>query len=259
VWAPASLRTITWNGRQVATRSGSDGASVVGTLAGPKPVALPALNRWRYHRGSPETEPGFDDSHWTVADKTTTNSPTPPVTLPVLYTDDYGFHHGDVWYRAHFTAAGSETGIHLSAITGRAGIYSAWVNGRFLGSSDDATHDFACPAGSVRAGRDNVLSVMVENMGHNEDVNADDSNKQPRGLTGASLVGSTAPLTWRIQGSLGGEDLVDPTRGPMNTGGLFGERSGWSLPGFPDGSWRSVALPHPDALPGEPGTGPRSS
>ena len=123
------------------------------------------------------------------------------MTLPVLYADDYGLHHGDVWYRAHFTAIGSET---------------AWLNGRFIGSSDDATHDFAFPAGSVRAGRDNVLSVMVENMGHNEDFNADDSNKQPRGLTGASLVGSSAQLTWRIQGSLGGEDLVDPTRGPMN-------------------------------------------
>jgi hypothetical protein len=34
----------------------------------------------------------------------------------------------------------------------------------------------------VRAGADNVLSVMVENMGHNEDFNADDSHKEPRGL-----------------------------------------------------------------------------
>ncbi len=59
VWAPASLGAITWNGRQVVTRPGSDGASVLGTLAGPKPVARPAVNRWRYHRGSPETKPGL--------------------------------------------------------------------------------------------------------------------------------------------------------------------------------------------------------
>jgi beta-galactosidase GanA len=88
-------------------------------------------------------------------------------------------------------------------------------------------------------------------MGHNEDFNADDSHKEPRGLIGASILGSTAQLSWRIQGSLGGEDLVDPARGPMNAGGLFGERSGWALPGFPDGSWQQVALPHADSAPGE--------
>ena len=124
------------------------------------------------------------------------------MTLPVLYADDYGLHHGDVWYRAHFTAIGSET---------------AWLNGRFIGSSDDATHDFAFPAGSVRAGRDNVLSVMVENMGHNEDFNADDSNKQPRGLTGR-LVG-------RLERAA---DLADPgqprRRGPRRSDARPDER-----------------------------------
>jgi hypothetical protein len=88
-------------------------------------------------------------------------------------------------------------------------------------------------------------------MGHNEDFNADDSHKEPRGLIGASILGSTAQLSWRIQGSLGGDDLVDPARGPMNSGGLFGERSGWALPGFPDASWRPVSLPRADPTPGE--------
>jgi beta-galactosidase GanA len=251
IWAPPGVTSITFNGRALALASGPDGSSQTGTVAGPKPVSLPALRRWRFQRGSPEAQPRFDDSNWTLADKTTTNNPTQPTTLPVLYADEYGFHHGDVWYRGHFRAVGSETGVDLSAITGRAGIYSAWLNGRFLGSSDDATHRFDFPAGSVHAARDNVLSVMVENMGHNEDFNADDSHKQPRGLTGAAIVGSSAQLRWRIQGSLGGENLVDPVRGPMNTGGLFGERSGWSLPEFPDRSWRSVTLPHRDTEPGE--------
>ncbi len=251
VWAPPGITSITWNGQLVAVRPGDDGATLTGSLPGPAPVRLPALRVWRFHRGSPEAQPRFDDSRWTLADHTTTNNPTPPVTLPVLYADEYGFHHGDVWYRAHFRSDGTEIGLTVSAITGRSGIYSAWLNGHFLGSSDDATHQFDFPAGTVRAGADNVLSVMVENMGHNEDFNADDSHKQPRGLTGAMLVGSTAQLSWRIQGSLGGENLVDPVRGPMNTGGLFGERSGWSLPGFPDRSWRSVTLPHRDPTPGE--------
>lgn len=250
VFAPRAITAVRWDGRRVAVRRLRDSA-LAGVLAGPARVRLPALRDWRFHLGSPETSPTFDDSSWQVANKMSTNNPTPPVTLPVLYADDYGFHHGDVWYRGHFTAQGSETGVNLSAITGRAGIYSAWLNGQFLGSTDDPTHHFDFPTGTVQAGRDNVLSVMVENMGHNEDTDADDSNKQPRGLTGATLVGTSVPLQWRIQGSLGGETLVDPTRGPMNTGGLYGERNGWSLPGFPDGSWSRVSLPHADATPGE--------
>ena len=73
---------------------------------------------------------------------------------------------------------------------------------------------------------------------------------QIAGLTGATLLGSTAGLGWRIQGALGGEHPVDPVRGPMNTGGQFGERTGFTLPGYPDRSWSQVTLPHPDATPG---------
>jgi beta-galactosidase GanA len=236
VFAPPSVRTVTWNGRP----SGS-------TLPGPRPVTVPALTQWKTRQESPEAQPGFDDSGWTVADKMTTNNPTPPTTLPVLYADEYGFHYGDVWYRGHFTATGAETGVNLSAITGRAGVYSVWLDGRFLGSSDDRDHVFAFPDGAVRAGQDNVLSVLVENMGHNEDFNADDTHKQPRGLTGASLAGSAAPIAWRIQGARGDED---PVRGPLSTGGLFGERSGWHLPQTPTAGWADTTLPHRDTTPG---------
>jgi beta-galactosidase GanA len=235
-----SVKRIEWNGRPV---HGS-------TVDGPRPVTLPALTRWRYQAETPEAQTGFDDGRWQLAAKSTTDNPTQPAAPPVLYADEYGFHHGDVWYRGRFRAHGDEEGVSVSAITGRAGTYSAWLNGQFLGSSDDPTHRFDFPAGSVRAGAENVLAVLVENMGHNEDFSATDSHKEPRGLTGATILGSTAQLSWRIQGSLGGEDLVDPARGPMNTGGLFGERNGWSLPGFPDGSWRSVTLPHADTTPG---------
>jgi len=37
---------------------------------------------------------------------------------------------------------------------------------------------------------------------------------------------------WKIQGNAGGSSNVDPVRGPMNEGGLYGERLGWHLPGF---------------------------
>jgi len=57
-------------------------------------------------------------------------------------------------------------------------------------------------------------------------------------------------VTWRIQGVQGGEHLADPVRGPQNNGGLFGERAGWSLPGYPDQQWATVSTPHQQTAPG---------
>jgi hypothetical protein len=57
-------------------------------------------------------------------------------------------------------------------------------------------------------------------------------------------------VTWRVQGVRGGEDLIDPVRGALSTGGLYGERAGWSLPGYPDDLWTSVSLPTTSTRPG---------
>ena len=241
--------TITWNGRPVKTIATTSG-SRLGQVGGPATGTLPELT-WTRSAESPEAQPAFDDSGWKVADRTTTTSTTSPATLPVLFADDYGFHYGDVWYRGRFRADGTETGVNLSAVTGRAGVFSAWLNGQFLGSSSSGQGRFSFPAGALRTGADNVLSVLVENMGHNEDYNGGDSHKEARGLTGAALVG--APLravTWRLQGNRGGETPIDAVRGPMNNGGLYGERAGWSLPGFPDQKWATVSLPSTDPTPG---------
>jgi beta-galactosidase GanA len=233
----STARTVTWNGRPAH-----------GALGAPRPVTLPALTTWKRQAESPETQPGFDDSGWPVADKLTSASITGPGTLPVLFADDYGFHHGDVWYRGWFRGSAAQTGITLSAITGRAGAWSAWLNGTFLGSSANTTATFPFPAGTVHSGTgpdsDNVVCVLVENMGHNEDYNSGDSHKEARGLTGATLTGDPlTAVTWRLQGNRGGETPIDPVRGPMNNGGLYGERAGWSLPGFDDRRWSPVSLP----------------
>ncbi|MFC1408639.1 beta-galactosidase [Streptacidiphilus sp. N1-12] len=252
---PATTDNITWNGKRLQTRATSSG-SELSTLPGAAAVTLPALTDWKHTQESPESQPGFDDSTWQVANKATSNSTTTPVTLPVLFADDYGFHHGDVWYRGRFNGSTGATGITLSAITGKAGVYSVWLNGTFLGSSSpnnggSVSQTFTFPAGTLKAGADNEVSVLVENMGHNEDYNEADSNKEARGLIGAVVAGSPlTTLSWRIQGSSGGEDLVDPVRGPMNTGGLYGERAGWSLPGFKDSSWSTATLPTSDTTPG---------
>ncbi|TQJ92178.1 beta-galactosidase [Streptomyces sp. SLBN-31] len=242
---------VTWNGRSVKTRP-TDTASLTGKIPVAAAVHLPALTSWKHAEESPEAAPGFDDSGWQVADKTTTNSVSGANSLPVLYADDYGFHTGNTWYRGRFRTTGKETGIHLVSDSGGAAqAFSAWLNGTFLGSSTTGSADFSFPAGSVKAKGDNILSVLTVNMGHEEDYNSTNGNKTPRGLTSASLVG--APLTsvtWRVQGVRGGESLQDTVRGPLSTGGLYGERAGWSLPGYPDGKWNRVSLPTTDTRPG---------
>jgi beta-galactosidase GanA len=242
---------VTWNGRKVKAAEAGDG-SITGTIPVAAPVSLPELTNWKHKEESPEAAAGFDDSSWQVADKTTTNSSSGINSLPVLYADDYGFHTGNTWYRGRFHASPGATGVHLvSDSGGRAQAFSAWLNGTFLGSSTTGSADFTFPDGSLKSDGDNVISVLTVNMGHEEDYNSSNGNKTARGLTSASLVGAPlTPVTWRLQGVRGGEDLVDTVRGPLANGGLYGERAGWSLPGYPDGGWDTTTLPATDTRPG---------
>ncbi|SFN49437.1 Beta-galactosidase, domain 3 [Actinomadura madurae] len=245
----ASARRITLNGERLHTRTTPSGTLLARTK-GPRPITLPALKHWRGEEGAPESSPGFDDSSWKPADHTTTAGPIKPKKPPVLYADDYGFHYGHVWYRGHFTATGDETTVNLNAITGKGGIYQVWLNGRYLGSAaggeqkdadapindDPGPGTFEIPAGALPKGEKAVLSVLVENMGHNDDWTADDyRQKQPRGLVNAEVT--TNPITWRIQGTR----ISDPLRGPLNTGGLYGEREGWHLPSAPAKTWSATS------------------
>ncbi|HEY1515257.1 MAG TPA: beta-galactosidase [Solirubrobacteraceae bacterium] len=250
VWAPPQISAVTWDGRPVATTAHRNG-SLAGRVGGPAPVTLPALGHWRFSFETPEAQPGYDDSTWMLADHPVTTNPTKPVTTPVLYADDYGFHTGFVWYRGHFTATGNETGIDLTAGGGTHGAFSVWLNGAFLGSDtaggDQTQMTFPFPAAALRPGRDNVVAVVTQSSGHDEDgvygPPPSDAQKAPRGLLGASLQGASTAITWRLQGSQGGESLQDPVRGPMNATGLFGTNRGWDLPGYPDHGWQPVSLP----------------
>jgi beta-galactosidase GanA len=244
--------TLVVNGQRVPARRTSSG-SLLGELPGPSPVQLPTLSAWQSRTEAFEAKPGFDDSRWTVADKTSSLSPFAPLTQPVLFSDEYGFHTGSVWYRGHFTATGTETTVDLNAITGRRGNYLVWLNGRYLGSAAGGVQadsdapinpspgagSFPIPAGVLTAGKRATLAVLVQNMGHNDDWTADDNRfRQPRGLVGARVGAAT--IDWRIQG-----DIPDPVRGPLNTGGLYGEREGWTT-----SSARGWAAPSPSMQPG---------
>jgi beta-galactosidase GanA len=267
VWG-AGGDDITWNGRNVGTRQTLSGSELGDQpLAGPAPVTLPDLSTatWRSAVESPESEPSFDDSMWTPANRTTTNSTTrPPAGQPVLTADDYGFHQGDVWYRGTYPGDGTASTVTLRYGGGGAGLLQAWLDGVYLGQDVLASNlasppttgsvTFTIPA-SLRGAGSHELSVMVRDDGHNEDGGVNDAQREGRGLISAAFAGATGaadavPVGWKIQGNQGGENIVDTARGSENIGGLSGERDGWYLPGYPDSSWSAATLPAASAAPG---------
>ncbi len=268
VWAPPTVDSVTWNGEPIPVAPTSSGSLAAGRqLSGAVPITLPDLDaaRWRSAPGSPEAAPGFDDGSWASADKTQTNSTTPPPAgQPVLTADDYGFHHGDVWYRGRYSGAAAATTVSLRYGGGGAGMLQAWLDGSYLGQNvlptgvssppTTGTATFAIPASLQTAGP-HVLSVMVRDDSHNEDGGINDAQKEGRGLISAAMAdGSNStvatPISWKIQGDQGGEDITDPVRGPINNGGLYGERAGWYLPGYPDRAWTPATVPANTAAPG---------
>ncbi|HEY3957924.1 MAG TPA: beta-galactosidase [Streptosporangiaceae bacterium] len=249
VWAPPGIHTVTWNGRLAAARRGSDGA-LRGSIPGPRQASLPVLSGWRFSYETADAQPGFDDSSWTLADHPATTQRAGS-TAPVLQASDYGYDHGFVWYRGHFTGTGSESGVTLKADgIGPTGAFSVWLNGAFLGSHTAAgptTATFGFPAGAVKPGADNVIAVLVENTDRPEGPSA-----EPVGLLSASLKGSPAAVTWRMMGNQGGTTPQDPVRGPLNPAGLYGTNNGWDLTGYPDSDWQPVSLPDSWAARGVP-------
>jgi beta-galactosidase GanA len=262
VWASAGIRSLTWNGAPVAARRTPSGSLLKSSqLAGPPSVTLPALSSWRFAAESPESAPGFDDSGWTPANKTSSASTTPvPSGQPVLFADDYGFHYGDIWYRGHYTGTSGATAINLSYSSGTQGMLMAWLDGEPLGTHRQpvpnlsqvsvqtwtATATFAVPSG-LSGDDTHLLSVLIRPMGHSEDGGANDAQKAARGLTSVTFAGATPSLSWLIQG---GDPSADRIRGPLNTGGLYGERHGWHLPTFSDRRWAGTSLPDSDTFQG---------
>jgi hypothetical protein len=252
VWGPRGMSELVWNHSPLKSRTTTSGSlRAERRLTGVDRVRLPALTGWRRAEGNPESAADYDDSAWRVADRTSSYSVTPvPAGQPVLFADDYGFHYGDVWYRGHFADAGDAESVSLSYVAGSQGLLTAWLDGEPLG-----THRMPVPdKKTVRQGtwtatatfpvrprerRPHVLSVLVRRMQHDEDGRANDTHKAARGLTAVTFTGAAPAVRWRVQGTA----APDPVRGPLNTGGLHGERHGWHLPGFADGGWKTVGFP----------------
>ncbi|PIL34787.1 hypothetical protein GSI_02574 [Ganoderma sinense ZZ0214-1] len=241
--APPSVKEVTWNGERVDVRA--EGALLTGWLAQSTSVGevkAPALTGWKFADSLPEIQAGFDDASWTVANKTRTNIEVKP-----LFGNRRMFCEGHVLFRGHFNATGSETSANLTIYGGFAFAASVFINDQFIStvSTNASTNNsqptspsiigvdhvnalFPFPNGSVVPGQDNVVTVIVDNMGNEEYPD----EKSARGIAGFELVGGTF-TTWKVQGKIGGyTNFPDKVRGVMNEGGLFGESEGWHLPGF---------------------------
>jgi beta-galactosidase len=251
LFAPA-VQALSWNGANLPIRAMPTGSLGFNVPARPA-FTLPRLGAWQSRPEAPEAAAAFPDGGWRVADLRTSASVTKPGSLPVLFADDYGFHVGHSWYRGHFAGgAGAPTGIALKVQSGaNAGAFSVWLNGRYLGGlSGNEEARFGFPADALRPG-DNVLAVLTEDMGHEEDYDSKGENRTARGIVMAVPQGAAADaITWRIQGRRGGEGATDPVRGPYNEGGLFGEREGWHLGRGGETGWKPATLPVASMAPG---------
>ncbi|MET7603278.1 beta-galactosidase [Streptomyces avermitilis] len=258
VWAPRGVCEVVWNRRTVRTRATTSGSlRAVRRLPGAPKVTLPALTGWRRQAENPESAADFDDSAWRTADRTSSYSTTPvPPGGPVLFSDDYGFHYGDVWYRGRFEGGSAADSVSFSYVTGTQGLLMVWLDGKPLGTHRmpvpdkktvrkgtwSATATFPVEVRETRDTGPHVLSVLVRRMQHDEDGKANDSHKAGRGLSSVTFNGASPDVIWRIQG----EAAPDPVRGPLNNGGLYGERNGWHMPGFADGRWPMADFPRRD-------------
>ncbi|KAI0693625.1 glycoside hydrolase superfamily [Cerioporus squamosus] len=246
--APPEVKRVTWNGERIEVQN--HGRGVFGgqlkQRTGLGSVTVPELTGWKYADSLPEVQAGFDDSGWVVANETRTNIFQKP-----LFGDGrvlYGALlttcscENTVLWRGHFNGTGTETSVNLTIYGGTSFASSVWINGRFINTvSSSADHVNALlpfPNGSVAVGGDNVITVVQENMGNDEQSNI----KPARGIAGFQLSSGNI-TTWRVQGKAGGyTNYPDKVRGVMNEGGLFGEREGWHLPGFDTSKWTTRDL-----------------
>lgn len=248
-----TISSISWNGISLdatETEYGTYTATIPGAES--RTVTLPSLTGWQSADSLPEAQPSFDDSAWTIANKTTTKAYYPPITLPVLFSSDYGYYTGAKLYRGYFPAGSNYTSVNITANGGSAFGWSAWLNGVSIGGDTGNTSVLATttavlnfPSSALVSANgtaaQNVITVLVDYHGHDQ-TSVAGGLAVPRGIWGAqllpadSLATSAATggfTTWKIQGNAGGAvGNIDPVRGPMNEGGLYGERLGWHLPGF---------------------------
>ncbi|KAI0339083.1 hypothetical protein BDW22DRAFT_1362002 [Trametopsis cervina] len=258
---PPSVTSVTWNGKNVRVNEvdGIPGflqGQLSFTLNPTRDIKIPSLTGWKFKDSLPEVQNGFDDSKWVTADHTTTNITQKPLFGDgrVLYGCDYGFCENTVLWRGHFNGTTSTTSVNLTINGGSAFAASVFINSQLVDTTSSLSQEqtnalYTFPEGSVKVGKDNVVTIVQDHMGNDEDP----TERSPRGIPGFALTGGNFTI-WKVQGKLGGyTDYPDKVRGILNEGGLFGERAGWHLPGFSTTKWTTRSPSQ--GLPGGPGVG----
>lgn len=250
VYAGKDVAKISWNGQDLASKKTSYG-SLISRINGvqDRKIDLPTLTNFKAADSAPEISPSYDDSNWVVANKRTTLSKVKPLTLPVLFSSDYKFYTGAKIYRGYFSSK-SAASLNITVQGGSAAGWNAWLNGQAIGYNPGNATLWATTAlvsfkNVTLKDEGNVLTVVTDYTGHDQTSTGPSGAENPRGILGAQLLTANNTkldfVQWKIQGNAGGEKNIDPVRGPLNEGGLYGERLGWHLPGFDTESWESAS------------------
>ncbi|KAJ5757703.1 uncharacterized protein N7511_006397 [Penicillium nucicola] len=240
------LQGITFNGEELETSQVSNG-KISGTVKySPPKLDIPDLSNleWKFLNSLPEIISSYDDSAWTSCILNSTHNPRALSTPTSLYSMDYGYHTGSLFYRGHFNANGQESNVWLNVSGGIGFGHSIWLNSTFLGSwagssaNSTIVHNVSLPSALSRD-TPYVLSILIDHMGQDEEAPGTDAIKFPRGILNFGISGrDQSDVSWKLTGNLGGEHYQDLVRGPLNEGSMYAERQGYHYPSPPDSKWK---------------------
>lgn len=251
-----NLKAIIFNKNELRTSRTKSGKLTATLKYDPPNIKIPSLANldWKFLDSLPEIKPAYDDSKWTSCLKKTTNNPRGLETPTNLYSMDYGFHAGSLIYRGHFVANGMESFISFNLSGGTGFGHSIWLNETFLGSwtgsgsNTTAIQQLRFPK-SLSAKQSYVLTILIDDMGQDEEAPGTDAIKFPHGILNYQLLNhSQADIVWKVTGNIGGEQYYDLARGPLNEGAMYAERQGYHNPKPPVSKWLS-SNPIKDGIP----------
>jgi hypothetical protein len=246
IGAPASTTDLNFNSKKLDFTIDPVTGDWSSTLEYTAPIiSLPDLSTldWKYLDDLPEIQSSYDDSAWTNANHTTSTNPYKLQTPTSLFASDYGYNTGVLIYRGHFVANGKEASFQINTQGGSAYGSSVWLNSTYLGSwpgiDASSSHNDTYTIPNLVAGKTYVITVVVDNNGLDENGSVGgDQMKNPRGILNYMLSGhAQSEVTWKLTGNLGGEEYIDKARGPLNEGGLYAERQGYTQPYPPNIKW----------------------
>ena len=247
IGAPASTKDLHFNSQKLSFTIDPVTGDWSSTLQYTAPkIDVPDLSTlsWKYVDNLPEIQPSYDDSAWTAANHQTSNNSVFALETPTsLFGSDYGYNTGVLIFRGHFVATGSESTFNVYTQGGSAYGSSVWLDSVYLGSwpgiDASGAHNSTYTLPNLIAGKTYILTILVDNNGLDENWTVGPDNaKDPRGILSYSLSGrNQSAITWKLTGNLGGEAYIDKVRGPLNEGGLYAERQGFTQPYPPNHNW----------------------